>query len=165
MLRFVVLVAFGVASVLAIDKECFQLATPLAARCCKTPPPKPLQDESLKECFEKFKKSPETAAENKCELEQCIAKKIGFLADDGTIDKKAFEARLVEKFKEHPKLVANMINNCVNADVKEYGPESTCELLKVDHCLKVQYGMSCPDLDDKGSCSEIKALAEKCAAE
>ncbi|XP_026314802.1 uncharacterized protein LOC113226402 [Hyposmocoma kahamanoa] len=163
--RFVVLVAFGVASVLTIKEECFKLANPVTMSCCKAPPPRPSKDESIKECFEKFGKTRKPTAETACELELCIGKKQGYIADDGTINKKALEADVAEKFKQSPDLVENITKHCINADVDEYGSEDFCELMKTSHCIHVQIAMACPEYDDRGHCSEIKSLAEKCSAE
>lgn len=76
-----------------------------------------------------------------CELEVCIGKRRGYVASDGTIDKQAFEADVAENFKQRPELVKNIKNNCINADVNEYGPEDFCELMKISHCIHVQIAL------------------------
>lgn len=66
---------------------------------------------------------------------------MGYLANDGAINKNAFEELIAETFKARPGLVENIKKNCINADVKEYGFEDFCELKKIDHCIYVQYAM------------------------
>lgn len=67
--------------------------------------------------------------------------KRGFLADDGTINKKALEAVYSEGFKERAKLVENVVKNCINGDVNLYGPEDNCEVMKIQNCVNVQYAL------------------------
>lgn len=76
-----------------------------------------------------------------CELELCIGKKQGYITGDGTIDKKALESDVAEKFKQSSGLVENITKNCINADVNEYGSEDFCELMKISHCIHVQIAM------------------------
>lgn len=50
-------------------------------------------------------------------------------------------AEYAEKFEDRPELVENIKNKCINADVKEYGPEGFCKLKKIARCIRVQYTM------------------------
>lgn len=66
---------------------------------------------------------------------------MGYVAEDGSIDMKALEAQIVNKFNDRPEQVDKVVKNCINADVKEYGPEGLCELKKKIYCMHVHFTM------------------------
>ncbi|XP_026314811.1 uncharacterized protein LOC113226413 [Hyposmocoma kahamanoa] len=135
--------------------------------CCKALPLplSQLKGVPIEECLDEMRKSPKPASDGNCELEQCIGYKMGYVTEDGTFIKSAIEPFIADAFGKRPGLVENIKKNCINADVKDYGFDHFCELKKFDQCLLIQYAMSCPEFDNRGRCSEIKSLAEKCYAE
>lgn len=78
-----------------------------------------------------------------CDTDICMAKKRGFLADDGSIDKAALESNVVKQFIDDPELTEAIKTKCVNGDVADYGPSDMCELTKTRHCIGLQSIMVC----------------------
>lgn len=76
-----------------------------------------------------------------CEFQLCLGKKKGYIADDGTINKKVMETNIAQKFKDNPELFETIKKNCINGDVKEYGHEDICEIKKIVICIHVQFAM------------------------
>lgn len=50
-------------------------------------------------------------------------------------------AEFEQTFIDRPELVERVKKNCIDADVKEYDPEGTCELKKIAYCMRVKYAM------------------------
>nr|CAJ2313445.1 Uncharacterized protein/Odorant-binding related protein [Metisa plana] len=156
-----------------VDKrECMKLLHPKSLRCCKTDPMKSFfkHDEDLKECFHGRKGPPPKYAHGPptpppCDMEICVAKKKGYLNEDGSINKEALRSIIEKDLAGNPTLVSGITKKCIEGDLDDYAPADFCDLHKLRHCILLQSYDTCPDWDEENvNCADIKDLVEKCQA-
>ncbi|KAG6460542.1 uncharacterized protein LOC115450259 [Manduca sexta] len=135
-------------------QKCGQLIHPAGIRCCKKKYVSTDLTEDLKECMQLPGKPPS------CEIEICVAKKRGFASDDGTINKAAFKA-LLSKMDDKD-LQASIVEDCVDGDISEYGPDDLCDLKRLHTCVALHLVVDCPEWSNEGACSGSADVAADC---
>nr|XP_049696442.1 uncharacterized protein LOC110373344 [Helicoverpa armigera] len=97
-----------------------------------------------------------------CERELCRAKKMGFIGDDGEIDRAKLVDAMFKKVADDPGLMAEVKSKCIDGDFESYAPTNTCVFQKISRCVLMQWLKRCTKWGENETCQTFKGLIKEC---
>ncbi|GBP46158.1 hypothetical protein EVAR_24565_1 [Eumeta japonica] len=85
-------------------------------------------DKDVEECFDRPMGPPPKRAQDAsgptppppCDMETCVAQKMGYLNEDGSIDKETLKSSVESKFVDNPTLGGKIIEKCIEGNLDQY---------------------------------------------